>query len=188
MMDSTRFLTGQTLEEFVVTATTYQELWALGARRASVPADVVERLEALAAPVRLIALNEDWCLDAVGVVPYVSKLSEENPLIEFRNFSRDANLDLMDAHLTGTSRSIPVVVAYDAEWSELGWWGPRPAELQAWVMAEGAMMPKPERYHHMRQWYARDHGATTLREIAEMVLKALDAPISRAAVAAATAR
>ena len=29
-----------------------------------------------------------------------------------------------------------IVIAYDAEFRELGWWGPRPAALQAWVMAE----------------------------------------------------
>ena len=175
MMDADRFLKGQTFEEFVTEATKYQELWTLGAKRATVPADVIERFDSLRTPIRLIALNEDWCLDAVGVVPYIAKLAEENSFVDFRSFSRDANPDLMDTHLTGTSRSIPVVIAYDSEWNELGWWGPRPTELQKWVKTEGDFMPKPERYHYMRQWYARDHGATPLREITDMVMKALDA-------------
>jgi thioredoxin family protein len=187
MMDAARFITGQTFEEFVAAATKYQELWTLGARRATVPADVIETFSRITVPVRLIALNEDWCLDAVGVVPYLSKLSQENPLVEFRSFSRDANPDLMDAHLTGASRSIPVVIAYDAGWNELGWWGPRPTELQKWVMTEGLLMPKPEKYHYMRQWYARDHGATPLREIAAMVMKALGAPAYQNDRPAATA-
>ena len=174
-MDADRFLSGQTFEEFVTAAVKYKELWTLGARRATVPADVLERFNQLRSPVRFIALNEDWCLDAVGVVPYMAKLSTENPMVEFRSFSRDANPDLMDSHLTGTSRSIPVVIAYDADWIELGWWGPRPTELQKWVLTEGVLMPKEEKYHYMRQWYARDHGATPLREIAEMVTTALGA-------------
>ncbi|MEO6865508.1 MAG: thioredoxin family protein [Gemmatimonadaceae bacterium] len=182
-MDAARFVTGQTFEEFVASATKYQELWTLGARRASVPADVVERFNTLRAPLRLVVLNEDWCLDAVGVVPYLSKLSEEISAIELRSFGRDANPDLMDAHLTGTSQSIPVVIAYDHVWNELGWWGPRPAELQNWVMTAGALMPKPERYHYMRQWYARDHGATAMREICDMVMGALDAHAARSAIA-----
>ena len=182
-MDAARFLSGQTFEEFVATATKYQELWTLGARRASVPADVLEKFNLLIAPVRLVALNEDWCLDAVGVVPYISKLAEENSRIEFRSFSRDANPDLMDAYLTGTSRSIPVIIAYDSDWNEIGWWGPRPTELQSWVMTAGALMPKPEKYHYMRQWYARDHGATPLREIADMVINGLNARPPRAAIA-----
>jgi len=175
MMDADRFLQGQTLEEFVTAAMKYQELWTLGAKRATVPADVIEQFDTLRTPVRFIALNEDWCLDAVGVVPYVSKLADEHPLVEFRSFGRDANPDLMDAHLTGKSRSIPVVIAYDVDWNELGWWGPRPAVLQEWVRAEGDLLPKPERYHYMRQWYARDRGATSLREIADMVMNSLGA-------------
>lgn len=174
MMDAARFLTGQTFEEFVVSAVKYRDLWELTARRASVPADVIERFSLLRSPVRLVALNEDWCLDAVGIIPCVAKLASENPLIDFRSFGRDANPDLMNTHLTGTSRSIPVVIAYDADWKELGWWGPRPAELQDWVLTVGALMPKPEKYHYIRAWYARDHGATSLREITEVVMSALD--------------
>lgn len=175
MMDADRFAKGQTFDEFLALAVKYRELWTLGAKRATVPADVIERFDKLRSPVRFIALNEDWCLDAVGVVPYIAKLAQENPLIEFRSFGRDTNPDLMDAHLTGTSRSIPVVIAYDANWTELGWWGPRPTELQRWVKTEGDLLPKPDRYHYIRQWYARDHGATPLREIAEIVMTALDA-------------
>ena len=186
-MDGTRFLAGQTFEEFLATAVKYRELWTLGARRATVPADVIETFAQLTSPVRLIALNEDWCLDAVGVVPYVAKLAEECPLVDFRNFGRDANPDLMDTHLTGASRSIPVVIAYDSDWTELGWWGPRPTELQRWVMTEGALMPKPEKYHYMRQWYARDHGATPLREIAATVTDALAVRALRAIGTTATA-
>jgi hypothetical protein len=186
-MDAARFATGQTFDEFVTSAQKYQELWTLGARRASVPADVTERFAVLTTRVRFIALNEDWCLDAVGVVPYLAKLADECPMVDFRSFSRDANPDLMDAHLTHGTRSIPVVIAYDSEWNELGWWGPRPTELQHWVKTEGDLLPKPERYHYMRQWYARDHGATPLREITAMVLSALDTHASGPANTASTA-
>ena len=172
MMDSERFLAAQTFDEFVAGATKYQELWSIGARRASVPADVIERLEQLSSPVRLIALNEDWCLDAIGIVPYIAKLAAEHALLEFRSFGRDGNPDLMDSHLTGTSRAIPVVIAYDAGWNEIGWWGPRPAELQAWVGSEGVTLPPTEKYRYLRQWYARDHGASTLREVADLIVTA----------------
>lgn len=173
-MDATRFVAGQTFNEFLSAAQKYQDLWTLGARRASVPADVTERFAVLAAPVRFIALNEDWCLDAVGVIPYLAKLADECSTVEFRSFSRDANPDLMDSHLTNGTRSIPVVIAYDSNWEELGWWGPRPAELQLWATTTGVLVPKPERYQHIRQWYARDHGATSMREITAMVMAALD--------------
>ena len=183
-MDAARFATGQTFSDFVASAQKYQELWTLGARRATVPADVVEIFASLATPLRFVALNEDWCLDAVGAVPYLAKLAAMNPLIEFRSFSRDANPDLMDSHLTNGTRSIPVIIAYDSDWTELGWWGPRPTELQSWVMTAGLLLPKPEKYHYMRQWYARDRGATAMREIAEMVLRALGSRAERVSGAA----
>ena len=182
-MNAERFLAGETLDEFVTRAEKYKELWTIGTRRAAVPADVVERLSVLRSPVRLVALNEDWCLDAVGVVPYISKLAEEIQMLEFRSFGRDANLDLMDAHLSGTSRSIPVVIAYDESWTEIGWWGSRPAPLQKWVTAEGVLLPKEEKYRFQRQWYARDHGATALREIAEMIIRRIGRPGTQPATA-----
>lgn len=184
-MDTTRFLTGQTFDEFVASAVKYEELWTLGARRATVPADVAERFATLTTPVRFVALNEDWCLDAVGTVPYLAKLVEQNPMLEFRSFGRDANPDLMDSHLFNGTRSIPAIIAYDADWTELGWWGPRPTELQNWVMTVGVLLPKPEKYHYTRQWYARDHGATPLREIADMVMNALQARADAATMTSA---
>jgi hypothetical protein len=71
----------------------------------------------------------------------------------------------MDRYLTNGSRSIPIVIALDAGFNELGHWGPRPRELQQWVMANRATMPKPERYRQVRRWYAEDRGQSTIREL-----------------------
>jgi hypothetical protein len=71
----------------------------------------------------------------------------------------------MDRHLTGTSRSIPVLILLNEDFNECGWWGPRPAELQKWVIEEGLKLPREERYKQVRTWYARDRGETTMREI-----------------------
>ena len=73
----------------------------------------------------------------------------------------------MDRYLTNGSRSIPIVIALDESFNELGHWGPRPAELQAWVMANRRTLPKAELYPKVRQWYARDRGETTIREVLE---------------------
>lgn len=169
-MDEKRFLTGQTFQDFVETACEYQELWRINARRADVPAGIVAELIELAQPLHLVVLNEDWCLDAVSTVPPVAKLGELVPGLDVRIMGRDSNPDLIDSHLTEGARSIPVVIAYDHAWNELGWWGPRPAPLQQWVRTTGQTVSKEEKYHHLRTWYARDRGATTLREVADMLL------------------
>ena len=71
----------------------------------------------------------------------------------------------MDRYLTNGSRSIPIVIVLDESFRELGHWGPRPGELQAWVMENRPVVPKAELYPQIRQWYARDRGETTLREV-----------------------
>jgi len=169
-MDAERFATGLTFQDFVASAEKYQELWTIGAHRASVPADVVDRFSTLTTPIRFLALHADWCLDAIGVVPYLAKLAEMNPRVELRNFVRDDNLDLMNAHLTNGTQSIPVIIAYNPDWTERGWWGPLPSELWQWYMQTGRNIPKPEKYHYKRQWFARDRGVASMREIADMAL------------------
>jgi Thioredoxin len=80
---------------------------------------------------------------------------------------RDTNPEVMDQYLTNGSRSIPIVIALDESFREVGHWGPRPTELQAWVMANRDTVPKSELYPQMRKWYARDRGETTLKEVLE---------------------
>jgi hypothetical protein len=90
--------------------------------------------------------------------------------MDLRILARDENLDIMDAHLTnGKSRSIPIVILLNDKFQECGWWGPRPRELQKWVVETGMQLPKEQRYREIRTFYARDRGLTTMREIVEML-------------------
>lgn len=114
---------------------------------------------------RLLVIAEGWCGDASNTVPIIAKLVDSVPGLELRVILRDANPDVMNQYLTNGSRSIPIVIALDEEFQEIGHWGPRPSELQAWVTANRATMPKPELYPLIRKWYARDRGETTLREV-----------------------
>jgi hypothetical protein len=115
----------------------------------------------------LLVIVEDWCGDASNTVPIVAKLVDAVPGLELRVLLRDQNPEVMDRYLTSGSRSIPIVIALDETFQELGHWGPRHTELQAWVMANRGTMPKTELYPQVRKWYARDRGETTLREVLE---------------------
>jgi hypothetical protein len=116
-------------------------------------------------PLRLLVLTEDWCGDAANTVPVLAKWADHAATIELRLLRRDEHPELMDRYLTNNSRSIPIVIVLDAENNELGSWGPRPAELQAWVMANKGIVPKAELYPQVRRWYSRDRGVSTLREV-----------------------
>jgi len=116
---------------------------------------------------KLLVIAEDWCGDASNTVPILARLASQAPGLELKIVLRDENPELMDRYLTKGARSIPIVIALDDEFQELGHWGPRPAELQAWVTANRATTPKAELYPQVRKWYARDRGETTLREVLE---------------------
>jgi uncharacterized protein (DUF2461 family) len=88
---------------------------------------------------------------------------------EMRILSRDGYPDLMEAHLTSGTRSIPVVMILDEEFREVAWWGPRPAPLQDLFRREIRHLPKEDRFPRIRAWFARDRGRTTLRELLERI-------------------
>ena len=179
-----RFLGGQELEDMLASAAKNAELWAAVWRRAAVPAEFVDRVNALGGAWHLLVLSADWCGDAVNTLPAIARLAELTSNTDLRILDRDTNLDLMDAHLTGKSRSIPAVIVLDADYVERGWWGPRPAALQSWVMSEGQALEKTERYKHVRGWYARDRALTTLAEIVTLMERAAASYVAAASMPA----
>ena len=161
----------QTFADFLPTAEKNADLWRLTYERATVPASLVARVEAVPGRWRLLVLSEDWCGDAANTVPVLAAFAEAAENVELRLLARDddENTALVDAHLTNGSRSIPVVLVLDGHAREHGWWGPRPADLQAWVLSEGLAMEPEARYREVRKWYARDKGRTTLEEVVRLV-------------------
>ena len=165
-----RFATAMPIAEFIDQAKSNKDLWIAVSRRAEAPSELVERLQALPERRHLLVLAEDWCADALGTLPPLARLVEQVPQLELRVLSRDENLDVMDAHLTGGKRAIPVVIVLDENLEECAWWGSRPAALQRWVASpEAQRLTKEERYKEIRRWYSTDRGRTALGEIATLV-------------------
>ena len=164
-----RFLDATPFPAFLEAVTERRDLWHGVYERAEVPDEVTFRTTFLSGPWYLLALVEEWCGDGANILPVVARLAERIVGMELRVLSRDENPDLMDAHLTGTSRSIPVIMILDGHFREVGWWGPRPSPLQEWVQAEGMDLDPQERSWHIRRWYARDKGRTTLQELLDAI-------------------
>lgn len=154
-----------TLDDFIAQAVKHRDLWQTTRRLARVDEGAISQANSVVEPVRLLVLLADWCGDAIHTIPVVARLIEGNPQLEMRVINRDDHEALMLSHLTGTSHSIPVVIGYDADGVERGWWGPRPSPLQHWVIADGLQMDSDERYKAIRTWYARDRGETTAAEV-----------------------
>jgi hypothetical protein len=149
LMTAQRFAEAWTFEAFVASAKDNAELWATTARRAALEDDARER------------------------AAWIARLVEALPDATLRCMDREQALDLMDAHLTGTARSIPVVMLYDADFRELGWWGPRPMALHEWVRGEGQRADKDERNRHKRAWFARDRGRSSVDEVLALLERAM---------------
>ena len=169
MITKARYCEGETFAEFLARPIKDHELWVALYKRVTIPIEISARVEALGGHWHLLVLSEDWCGDSVNIVPIIAKLAESVSNMDMRILARDENLDIMDTHLTGKSRSIPIVILLNQKYQECGWWGPRPSELQRWVVEKGMQLPKAERYREVRTFYARDHGLTTMREIVAML-------------------
>jgi hypothetical protein len=144
-------------------------LWTGVYRLARIPDWALADARASGGGRRLLVIAEDWCGDASNTVPYLAKLGDEAGSLELRVLRRDEHPEVMDRYLTGTARAIPIVIVLDEAFHELGHWGPRPAELQRWLLAARQTTPKDQLYPHARRWYAMDKGQSTMREVLALV-------------------
>lgn len=154
---------GMTYEAFVDAASLdHRPLWeSIGRTHTPEPETLARRLPE---GTRLLVIAADWCGDAVNVIPALHNWAVAVGT-EMRIIDRDSWPRVMDHYLTGTARAIPIVILLDPAGNEIGHWGPRPSELQAWELAHRRTMEKAERYKEVRRWYARDRGASTVREV-----------------------
>ena len=153
-----------TFGDYLAASSEHKGLWEGVYRLARIPAWALISLPT-GSERKLLIIAEDWCGDASNTVPVLARWVEQVPGLELRIIRRDEHPDVMDRYLTNGSRSIPMVIALDGSLREVGHWGPRPSELQAWVMTNRAIIPKAELYPQVRRWYAKDKGETTIREV-----------------------
>lgn len=105
-----------------------------------------------------LIITEGWCGDAAQNIPTIEKIASESENIETRYLLRDENLELMDNYLTNNARSIPKLIAFDAETlEELGTWGPRPkAAMEYFFEMKAQGLEKPQMMENIQRWYIAD--------------------------------
>ena len=127
-----RFATGMTFPEYVAQMRENQDRFLQTAEAFDLAPEDQARICAIAAPLNVLVLTEDWCGDALTYLPVLARVMACAPHWNVRVFNRDANPDLADQYLNGGQwRSVPVVVFYDAEMRELGRFIERPALANA---------------------------------------------------------
>ena len=118
-----------------------------------------------------LILTEGWCGDAAQNIPAIEKVAAASDLIETRYILRDENRELMDEFLTEGARSIPKLIALDAETHDvLFTWGARPQAAQSLFKkrkTEG--VEKSVITEELQRWYNADRGVSVQRELAALV-------------------
>ena len=121
-----------------------------------------------------LIITEGWCGDAAQNIPVIEKIAGENSNLETRYVLRDETLELMDKYLTNGARSIPKLIALDAETlEEIGTWGPRPSAAMAYFyeMRDSGKIEKPEMMENMQRWYMQDKEQSIQAEFETLLKK-----------------
>ncbi len=118
-----------------------------------------------------LIITEGWCGDAAQNIPIIEKIAAESENIETRYILRDENLELMDAYLTNNARSIPKLIALDAETlEELGIWGPRPqAAMDLFIEMRSRGLEKPLMMENLQRWYIADKNVSIQTEFENLL-------------------
>lgn len=119
---------------------------------------IIEKAKDVSRKMIWLILTEGWCGDAAQNIPTIEKIAAESENIETRYVLRDENLELMDKYLTNGGRSIPKLIALDAEtFEEIGTWGPRPqAAMDYFYELKKQGLEKPEMMEKIQRWYLAD--------------------------------
>ena len=118
-----------------------------------------------------LIITEGWCGDAAQNIPTIEKIAAESENIETRYILRDENLELIDAYLTNKARSIPKLIALDADTlQELGVWGPRPeTAMNYFYEMKNEGLEKPEMMEKLQRWYLADKEQAIQAEFEELL-------------------
>jgi exonuclease I len=116
-------------------------------------------------------LTESWCRDVAQNIPIIEKIAGESVNITSLYVLGDENLELMNRFLTDGPRSVPKLIALDAETlSVTGTWGLKPAaaqELFYELRAQG--VAKPLIMENLQRWYNADKGQTSQTEFLKLI-------------------
>lgn len=136
--------------------------------------DLLRSLQQIHHQTYWLVLSEHWCGDAAQSLPVLSKIAEaSNGKISLRLVYRDENPELMDAHLTGNSRSIPKLIQLDSHFNITGIWGPRPNEAQKLVLTLKSDQATANTYAEaVHKWYAVDKQQSIQKELSKLIQRA----------------
>lgn len=134
---------------------------------------LLEQITQIQHKINWLVITENWCGDAAQIVPVMQKIAlASQGKITLKLIYRDQHLPLMDAHLTGNSRSIPKLIQLDTHFNITAIWGPRPNEAQQLVVDVKKNPATADKYkEELHKWYAQNKQAYIERDLIKAIQK-----------------
>lgn len=170
---ATLYASGEEFASFLAKADARRAMWVRNWERSQVPADVLAMARAIPGRWRILVSAVDGCSDSVNTIPYLARLVALVPSLEMRIVQPGPGRVFMEAHRTPDGRpAIPTVVILDGEGRDVGCWVERPAALQEMALTARAAGTIDAFQREKQQWYDADAGASTVREVVEVLAAA----------------
>ncbi len=135
--------------------------------------ELVQIIKSISEPMHWIVIIEPWCGDVAPTLPFLIKLSEQNPTITYNLQLRDSEPFLINNYLTNGTKSIPQFIVRNKNGNDLFSWGARPAAAQQLMDEMKAQKADINTIRtNLQNWYNNDKGRSLQNE-----LKALFAQI-----------
>jgi hypothetical protein len=173
------FESGDPYEVWLSAAENKDNAQAMEELRRSQPLDahVMGFLGALARPVHVIAIAEDWCGDVVRHVPVLEAMADAAPQLKTRYIKRDQWPDVFARFLTNGGEAIPKFGFLSDAFIECGNWGPMPASCRLFIARGKAAADGGTARQKVSALYAADD---LKREVVGELLELIDIASSTA--------
>jgi hypothetical protein len=138
-----------------------------------VSSSLLETIEQIQHKINWLVITENWCGDAAQIIPVIHKIAQSaGGKINLKLIYRDEHLPLIDAHLTGSSRSIPKLIQLDTHFNLTAIWGPRPNEAQQLVVELKNNPATADKYsEELHKWYAQNKQTYIERDLIKAIQK-----------------
>ena len=165
---------GQPFPQFLVEAKARKQTWTENYALGGLSPEILARVHALTGRWRLLVIAVDRCSDSANTIPFLARMVEASDgVLEMRIVHPDQGKAVQEAHRTSDGRAAtPTVILLNEAGEEVGCWVEQPSELARWWNAEKPKVSESRLLAQKGDWYRKDKGQSTLRELLTMIEQA----------------
>ena len=149
--------------------------------RQEIAPEVQRALQAIARPVHVLVMAEDWCPDVVRHVPVLECLAAESPHVKTAYIRRDTYPEVTARFHTNGTESVPKFGFFNDAFVWCGVWGPLPEACNELIRRGRACGDLKTARQHVAALYKADRGRDeVIRELLHCIEVAASPPLPEA--------